>query len=120
MAVEGQQVLDTIIAGEDLSGSQYLAIEADGTIAANNDVAYGLLKNKPLSGEHAALAVSGLLKGRAAAAISANVRLKVTTSGFITTVASGDGSCGKNLNAAVGSGDTFTFQGDFVSAATTI
>jgi len=120
MGIEGKTFVDTVIAGADLSGAQYKAIAVAGTVAAANDAAIGILQNKPQSGEHASVAIKGKMKGVAGGTISAGGRIKVTTSGFILAVASGDGSCGKLGITAAASGDTVSFWGDFISAATTI
>ena len=94
-------------AGEDLEGAQYRAIEIDGTVAASGAVAVGLLQNKPRSGEDATLAYMGRSRYVAAAAVAAGASLTVTTSGYMTTVASGDNlqTVGIAL-AAVSSGET--------------
>lgn len=120
MAVEGKVFDDTVIASADLSGAQYKAVTVAGAVAANNTTAIGILQNKPQSGEHAQVSIMGKMKGVAGGAISAGGRVKVTTSGFIVAISSGDGSCGKLGITAAASGDTVTFWGDFVSAGTTI
>jgi len=111
---------DTITAGEDLSASakQYKAIELDGTLANDTDTAIGILMNKPKSGEAAQVKMLGKMMGYAGAALAAKDLLKVTTSGYIIKCASGDrvAPIGKNLNAAVASGDLFTFFGNFINA----
>ena len=115
---EGKQTIRTVTAGADLSSMQYKVIAVAGTIAAENDTALGILKNKPESGQHASVAVEGSMKGYAAAAIADGARVSVTTSGFLTTVASGDGTqVGKAIGAA-NSGDLFNFQGNFANAHT--
>lgn len=119
---EKQEVFNvTIEATEDLSasGMQYKVCDIAGTIAAESDDAIGVIYNKPQSGENITVGVLGKLKGVAGAAISAGARLTTTTSGFLIAIDSGDGvTCGKNLNAAVASGDTFTFIGNFINADT--
>ena len=120
MAVSGQNHIESVVATEDLSGAQYKAITTAGAVAAESDTALGLLQNKPQSGEHASVAMSGKMKGVAGAAIAAGARFKATTSGFLITVTSGDGTAvGKNTGAAVASGDTFECFANFVSANTT-
>lgn len=118
MAEQGERLHISTEAGADLSDKQYRAIDIDGTLATETDEAFGVLQNKPESGEPGALAVMGKMKGIAGAAISAKARLKVASGGFIITATSGSGLCGKNLNVSVGSGDTFSFIGNFASAAT--
>lgn len=109
-----------VVAGADFSADgQYKAIAIGGTIAAANDAAMGLLQNKPKSGEDAALTYTGRSRARVGAAVSAGDRLKVTTSGWLTGVSSGDGACAKSLET-VTSGGICEVICDFVGAATTI
>ncbi len=85
MSTHGQQMKLSIVAGENLSGAQYRAVEVDGTIAANSGVAIGLVQNKPRSGEHAEVAFMGHMKGLAGDDITAAARLMITTSGYLLT-----------------------------------
>lgn len=118
MSVHGSMKTITVKAGEALS--QYKAVEVDGTIAASNNVAVGLIQNgDPANGDHVTVGYAGHMKGVAGAAISAGARVKVTTSGYLIAVASGDGSCGKCLTAA-SSGMTVEGIFDFANAGTTI
>lgn len=119
----GGSLLYQLQAGADLSsdagaGAQYKAVSVGGTIAANNASAIGLLQNKPKNGEDAAVLYFGPGKGVAGAAITAGARVRVTTSGYLITVASGDGACGKAVATAV-SGGLFEGLFNFVDAATT-
>jgi len=111
---------DHLVAGADISTRQYLVINIAGTIAATNDTAYGILQNKPQSGEHARVRPFGRAMAMAGGALAANARLKVQ-SGYLVTVASGDNAvpCGKNLSGAVNSGDVFTAAVNFINAAIT-
>ena len=123
MAIEGQIVNDTIVAGEDLNvaAAQFKAMTVAGVYADNANEAYGLMSgdSKPKSGEHMVVNVSGLMKGVAGAAISAGGLFTVTTSGYLITVTSGAGQhVGMNKNAAVSSGSTFTFFGNVAGAYT--
>jgi len=118
MTTTNNMVLDTVIASADLSALQYRVVGADGDLAAHNGEAFGVLQNKPLSGEHASVATRGQVKAYAGAAIAANVGVSCTASGFVITTASGSGvSIGKNGNVSVGSGDVFKFQADFANAS---
>lgn len=120
MTIEGKQIIEGVAAGADLSAKAmlYKVITVSGTIAAESDTALGLLKNAPESGQHAAVAVEGKMKGHAKVAIAKGARVMVTTSGYLTTVASGDGAqVGKALEAA-NSGDLFSFYGNFATANT--
>ena len=119
MSIEGEHFDITITAGADLRLQQNKVVIIAGTIAASNDLAIGVVTTQPNSGEHCSVAVQGHMKGYAGAAISKGVRVKATSSGYLLTVASGDGAVGKALVAA-NSGDLFDFFGDFSGAATTI
>jgi len=124
MSVQGNLLLPlSLRAGANLqsgdgAGAQYKAIDINGTIAANNSAAFGLLQNKPRSGEDATVGVLGHLKGVGGTALTAGARVKVTTSGYLIVVASGDGSCGKVVTACA-SGAAVEVLVDFISAATT-
>lgn len=118
MATQGDSSKIAVIAGADLSAAQYKVVDVAGTIAANNTAALGILVNKPRAGDGASVAFLGHTKAWVGAAVSAGARLKTTTSGFLTNVASGDGSCAKALKAA-SSGSLCEVLVDFVSAATT-
>lgn len=119
MAVHGEHTEITLTAGADLSsGCQYKAIGVAGTIAANNSSAFGILRNKPKSGEFCSVSLSGKMKAYAGGALTAGNRVKVTTSGWIVAVASGDGSVGKAL-ATCTSGSLVEIIADFANADTT-
>lgn len=107
-----------IAAGEDLRAAQYKAIAIGGTVSAANGTAIGFLNNKPNTGEDASLRFLGIAKGTASAAITAGARVKVTTSGYVVTVSSGDGACGKALTT-VTSGAVVELLVDMANAATT-
>lgn len=118
MSITNQVVSDTIIASVDLSALQHKVVRVTGDLADDNAEAYGILQNKPESGEFATVFVAGIMKGYAGAAIAAGVSLSVTNSGFLITAVSGTGiSIGKNKNLSVGSGDVFTFLGNFANGA---
>lgn len=117
-ATEGFGFDDHVGATADLSTHQYKVISIAGTIASTADTAYGVLKNKPQSGEQAQVKVFGRSMAMAGAAIAANARLKVQ-SGYLIAVASGDNTIpvGKNLSGAVNSGDVFTAAVNFINGA---
>lgn len=52
----------TVVAGEDLSGQQYKNVNVGGTLAGSGSDFYGVLQNKPESGEHATVRVYGFSK----------------------------------------------------------
>lgn len=113
-----------LIAGADLNtgggtGAQFKAIKVGGTIAANNAETIGLLQNKPKSGEDATVGFFGHMKGVAGAAVAAGALLKVTTSGYLTTVTSVDVPCGVAL-AACASGASVEGHFNFIGLRTTV
>lgn len=118
MSTSGDKEMVSVVAGADLRAAQYKAVAVGGTIAAANDAAIGILQNKPNTGEGASVAFAGHMKGVAGAALTAGNRVKVTTSGFLVVVASGDGACGKVLTTCT-SGSTVEVIADFTNAATT-
>lgn len=118
MSADGQNMKIPVIAGADLRAAQYKVIAVAGTIAASNGASIGVLYNKPNTNESATVAYLGHMKAYCGGAIAANGRMKVTTSGYLVAVASGDGSVGKAL-AAANSGSLVEFVGDFSNADTT-
>lgn len=84
-----------IRAGADLSGSQYLCIEIDGTIGGSVVGAVGILDNKPGSGEDATVVYAGRQKFTAGAAVTAGTPLNVNSDGYCVDAASGDPTCGR-------------------------
>ena len=119
MAVEGENRQLSVIAGADLrTGSQFKVVAVGGTIAATNLAAVGILQNRPNSNENAAVVYDGHAKAFVGAAVSAGAALKVTTSGFLTNIASGDGAVAKAITAA-GSGALCEVLCDFKTALTT-
>ena len=112
---------DHVQAGADISAHQYKVINIAGTIAATANAAYGILQNKPRSGEPAQLRVFGRSLGLAGAAVAANASLKVQ-SGYLIAIASGDNvvPIGKNLSGAVNSGDEFTVAFNGVNGRSSI
>ena len=118
MATTGEFQSVTLTAGADLSAAQYKVVAVGGTIAAANTAAFGVLLNKPKSGEHAQVGYSGYLKAYAGGTVTGGGAVKVTTSGFLVAVASGDGAVGKAL-AAADSGSLVSFLGNFANTLTT-
>lgn len=118
MATHGDMEIVTVTAGADLSAAQFKVVDVAGTISAANSAALGILQNKPKSGEFAAVAYAGHCKAYAGGSVAKGARVKVTTSGYLLTVSSGDGACGKTL-AAANSGSLVDVIVDFSNAATT-
>lgn len=93
-----------LAAGADLSASQYKAVVVAGTIAATGATAIGIQQNKPSAvGRDLTVGYLGRSRYVAAAAVAAGARLTVTTSGYMTTVVSGQAIVGRAV-AAVSSG----------------
>jgi len=102
MATSGDNRTISLVAGADLSsGAQFKVVAVGGTIAAANTAAIGILQNRPKTGEGASVVYDGHAKAYVGGAVSAGGALKVTTSGFLTAVASGDGAVAKAITAAV-------------------
>lgn len=123
MSYEAEQLRLNILAGADLSSSQYKVIDVAGTVTASvalgSKTAIGVLQNKPRSGEQAEVAYLGRMKGYAGLALSAGDKIQVTSGGFLTEVQSGNVAIGKALSAA-NSGDLFPFVGNFIGNYTAI
>ena len=105
MAIENQNTVTTITAGEDLSTHQYKVVAVvDGQRAATPEESTGVLINKPASGEFAALVYQGETKVYAGGAIAVGDKLTVTTGGLVTAAGSEDGVIGESKGTATGSG----------------
>ena len=98
-----QDIKIPVAAGVDLSGSQYKAIEIDGTLGVSPATSVGILQNKPQSGEQGALTVIGRSKFQSGGTITVGGRLTVSSGGFMTATGSGDIGVGFAL-AGVASG----------------
>jgi hypothetical protein len=81
----------TIVAAEDLSGSQYKAIALDdGKVAVNGQEAIGIICNKPISGQNVTVGYVGEMFYQAGAAVSKGDALTVTTGGWFKLADSND------------------------------
>lgn len=122
MAGSGKFDAIQLVAGADLNtgggtGAQFKAVAVGGTIAATSALAFGLLQNKPKSGEDASVGYRGHMKGVAGASITAAARLMVTTSGYLITATSGHVPVGKAI-ATAASGATVEGLFDFSNGGT--
>ena len=116
MAVDNVKFSTTLVAGEDLSASQYHAVALnDGKVANNGEEASGILYNKPEDGEHLTLGTIGEMKYAAGAAIAKGAKITVTTSGWFTTAGSLDAVNGE-AKLAVTSGSYGTGLFSFPNA----
>lgn len=119
------QVVLSIPAGADLSAKQYNFVKISGTgvilVAAATDVPIGVLLNDPASGETAAVAVSGIVKLEASAAITAGATIGTTATGTAITLAAGTDTTkyivGRAITAAGAAGDIITVAIDCASPA---
>jgi len=111
MAIENAYDTMTIVSSTDLTGHQFKAVGMDGLVAETSLAAVGILRTKPLNGDHATVAFKGQMKAIAGAAINSGSQVGVTTSGFLIAVTTSAyvGVC--RVTAA--SGDMFPFVGDF-------
>lgn len=92
MAYDNASLCITMKAGADLSSSQYLFVEcsaADTVTVCNaaGERAIGVLQNDPTTNGAATVAVSGVVKVKAGAAVSANALVKTNSSGKAITAA---------------------------------
>ena len=94
-----------VVAGADLStDQQFHALIIGGTIAPSGLTAFGILQNKPKSGEDATLAYAGRSRYRAGAAVAVGAKLMVTGSGWLITATSGSAFQGHALGAVSSGG----------------
>jgi hypothetical protein len=109
MTTEGCFESWQLLAGEDLSGAGALhkCVSADGKIAADITRYLGVLKSKGASGESVRVAIDGVVKVFAGAAISTPGNpVTVTTSGYVAPGTSTLPFIGRYVgNAACVSGD---------------
>lgn len=103
---------------EDLDSTSFIYKAAafnDGKLANTGAEASGLLTATAKNGEHVPLLYTGRGKFVAGAAVTAGARLTVVTSGFLVIATSGSWIVGRNIDAAVASGETaegiFDFTG---------
>ena len=116
MATENIHDQLTFPAGADLSAYQYHAIALDdNTLADTGEEAAGILQNKPASGAHGTLGMTGIMKFAAGAGLSRGAKLTVTTDGWFTTGDSGYYIVGEVLNT-VTSGSIGTGIFNFATA----
>lgn len=110
------QVVLSIEAGADLSTKQYTFVKLSGTTvisaAAATDLPIGVLVNDPASGETAAVAVSGIVKLKASAAITAGALVGTTSTGLGVALTAGTDTTkyilGRAVTAAGAANDIIT------------
>lgn len=103
-----------IMATEDLTASQYHAVQIGGTLSTGATNAMGILQNKPISGQAATTRYFGRSRYFAGGAVTAGARLSVTTSGWITAAGSNELGVGTAMgtvsSGGIGEG-IFNFAG---------
>ena len=110
------QVVLSIPAGADLSAKQYTFVKLSSatviSAAAATDLPIGVLLNDPASGETAAVAVSGVVKLKASAAISVGALVGTTSTGTGVSLTAGTDTTkyilGRAITAAGAAGDIIT------------
>ena len=105
-----------VAAGADLSTKQFTFVKISGTgvisVAAATDVPVGVLLNAPTSGKTAEVAVSGIVKLKASAAITAGALVGTTSTGTAVALTAGTDTTkyvlGQALTAAGAANDIIT------------
>jgi hypothetical protein len=105
MSFQGNLTCISRVAGADLRTSQFRAVKLNSSgnvvIAAAGDFAIGILQNNPNSGELATVAIHGISKASADAAVTAGVRVTPTADGQLATATvATDNTLGVALEAA--------------------
>ena len=92
----------TVVAGADLSSQQYKFINLSGVLATSETNAYGILQNKPESGQHAQVVSKGRSKIYMATSIGdgAFIGQSNANSGQVAIVTSGNVALGWIIKAA--------------------
>lgn len=115
MATEGPLVRDgsQTTAAADLSSSQFLAVKITAARQVNlantgGEGIYGILQNKPTSGQAADVGILGVSKAVAGASFSAGAELMTDTSGRLITATSTNRRVAMAIEAAGAAGDVVT------------
>ena len=106
MAVTQSRDTRSLIAGEDLSSSQFkfVTLESDGQVDladAAGENCFGVLENDPASGAEATVVVSGQTRITCGGTVAAGAELQTDASGDAITAAAGDVVMGYALEAGV-------------------
>lgn len=97
----------TVIASQDLSTKQYLAITNAGAVAGLGGKALGILQNNPNTGQAATVCTEHLSKAKAGATIAKDADLMADANGaLITAATTGSHIIAKAMESAV-VGDLF-------------
>lgn len=127
MAIEyvDSQTKVSFVAGADLSSKQYTFVKISGTgviaAAAATDIPIGILQNAPTSGKVAEVAISGVSKVKASAAITAGAVVGLTATGTAVALTVGTDTTkyilGVAVTAASAANDVITVAFDCKSPA---
>lgn len=107
MAYEGRQDLWDITAAVDLTGSQYLFVQLDGTLAGAGEYGF-VLVDAPASGSPGSVVVNGITKVVAGAAVAAGAAVSADANGKAVTAVSTDVINGRALTAAGNANELIT------------
>ena len=122
MAFSNRLKSEAFVASVDLNTSQFHIVDLAATAgkvtigAANGG--FGILQNKPQAGEHATVAVEGMSKCIAGAAVAVGNYITSAASGYASVVVSNDAGVkviGRAVTAAA-SGSVFTLEIDRFAA----
>ncbi len=109
MAYKEAEVKISMDAGADLSSSQHLFVTSDASgdavVAGAGVRVVGVLDNDPTSGQAAGVAIEGVTKVIAGAAVAAGADVASSAAGKAITSTSGDYIAGVALQAATADGD---------------
>jgi len=106
MAVTQSRDTRSLIAGEDLSSSQFkfVTLESDGQVDladAAGENCFGVLENDPAAGAEATVVISGQTRITCGGTVAAGAELQTDASGDAITAAAGDVVMGYALEAGV-------------------
>ena len=118
MAFSNRLKCESFISSSDMSTAQHRIVNVFGDFAcdlAAANLGYGVVQNKPQAGEHASVAVDGITKVQAGAAISVGDLITSAASGYAAAVTSGSAAdktvLGRAITAAA-SGSVFSMEID--------
>ena len=116
MATESPQISDgsQVTAAADLSAKQFYCVKLTAARAVNlsgaGDASYGILQNKPISGEVCDVALFGISKAVAGAATTAGGPLMIDSSGRVIDKTSTNTVVAMGLEAATATGQIITVK----------
>lgn len=114
MSIEQAVSYINITANQDMTpaGTLHKAVTVNGTIAASCSLLGGFSKSKSANGQSLRIAIQGVVKVVAGAAVSTvGYPVTVTTSGFVIAATSGGYTMGRAFTTAA-SGDLFPILAD--------